>query len=432
MTYDETIDKIHSFQKFGSRLGLERMTRLMELLGNPQNNMKVIHVAGTNGKGSVCRYLYSVLQENGYRTGLYISPYLERFTERIEFNGSEISPEDLAMATEEVLEKVNLILEEGKESPTEFELITAIGFVYFAKKEIDFLVLEVGLGGSGDSTNVVEKPVISVITSISYDHMEYLGDSLEKIAKEKAGIIKKGVPVVFNVVDEDASMTIKEVAKAKASEIFEVNKTFKMIEKTVKGYTFDTIIEGEEFNHLFVSMIGLHQVENAICALTTIKILEKEKVIRINKDKVYAGIRKAKQIGRLEILKTHPYVIIDGAHNEAGVEALVTTLREHFSNNKILLVISMLADKKIEILIDRFGRITNEFVATESDNPRKLSADELCRQVTKVGKKCISIPNVQDACDYVTKKLSSYDVIVFAGSLYMIGKVRGIFRDEEK
>ena len=433
MTYEETIDKIHGFQKFGSRLGLDRMSRLMELLGNPQNSMKIIHVAGTNGKGSVCRYVYSVLQENGYRVGLYTSPFLERFTERIEFNGSEISPEDLAKCTEEVLEKVDLMLEEGNESPTEFELITAIGFVFFAKQEMDFLVLEVGLGGMGDSTNVVDKPLVSVITSISYDHMEYLGDTLEKIAKEKAGIIKQDVLVVVNVGDEVASRAIRGVAKTKGCKIYEVNKTqFNIIEKTVNGYTFDTNIEGEEYNRLFISMIGMHQVGNTICALTVIKVLENENIIRIDKEKLYAGIRKAKQTGRLEILRMNPYVIIDGAHNVAGVDTLLMTLRTHFLNSKILLVISMLADKEIKKLIEKFGLISDEFVATESDNPRKLSADELCSQVQKAGKKCISIPNAEEACAYVTSRLSSYDVIVFAGSLYLIGKVRGILKDEEK
>ncbi len=180
MTYQETLDRIHSFQRFGSKLGLERMRRLMELLGDPQETMKVIHVAGTNGKGSVCRYLYSALQENGYKTGLYTSPFLERFTERIECNGWEISEEDLARYTEKVLEVIDAMIEEGMESPTEFELITAIAFLYFSEQEIDYLVLEVGLGGTGDSTNMVSRPIASVITSISFDHMEYLGDTWKK------------------------------------------------------------------------------------------------------------------------------------------------------------------------------------------------------------------------------------------------------------
>ncbi|HVI40930.1 MAG TPA: Mur ligase family protein, partial [Anaerovoracaceae bacterium] len=241
MTYQEILDRIHGFQKYGSKLGLGRMTRLMELLGNPQESMKVIHVAGTNGKGSVCRYLYSVLQENGYKTGLYTSPFLERFTERMEYNGSEISQEDLIRYTELVLKKVEIMLNEGMESPTEFELITAIAFLYFSEQDIDFLVLEVGLGGTGDSTNLVSRPIASVITSISFDHMEYLGDTLEKIAIEKAGIIKPGVPVIFNVRDKNASEAIRKIADAKGSKKYEVHTVaFQVREKTVDGYTFDT------------------------------------------------------------------------------------------------------------------------------------------------------------------------------------------------
>lgn len=433
MAYKETIEKINSFQKYGSQLGLDRILRLLELLGNPQNTMKIIHVAGTNGKGSVCRFLYSVLQENGYKVGLFTSPYLVRINEKIEFNGFEISHEDLAICTDEVLEKVDQMLKEGMDSPTEFELITAISFVYFSKQRIDFLILEVGLGGKGDSTNVMDKPVISVITSISYDHMEYLGDTLEEIAKVKSGIIKKGVPIVFNVADEDAASTIKEVAMIKGSKSVEVKKnTYKLIERSLNGYTFDTTIEGDEYKKLFISMIGEHQVENAICALSVIKVLEDEQIIKMNRDKVYAGMGKARQIGRLEIMRKEPYVIIDGAHNEAGVEALAMTLKHHFQRDKILMVIGMLSDKKIDKLIEKFGMITDEFVATEPDNPRKLSAEELSSRVQKSGKRCIAIPIIKEACSYAVNKLPSYDVIVFAGSLYLIGKVREILKNEEK
>ncbi|MEL7658549.1 MAG: Mur ligase family protein, partial [Bacillota bacterium] len=277
MTYQETLDRIHSFQKYGSRLGLERMTRLMELLGNPQESMKVIHVAGTNGKGSVCRYLYSVLQENGYKTGLYTSPFLERFTERMEYNGAEISEADLICFTGQVLEKVDVMLEEGMESPTEFELITAIAFLYFSKQDIDFLILEVGLGGIGDSTNMVSRPIASVITSISFDHMEYLGDTLEKIAIEKAGIIKPGIPVIFNVEDKSASGEIQKVAAAKGSKMYDVSVIpYQIKEKTVDGYSFNTDIHGSEYRELRISMIGMHQIANAICALSVIEVLKEE------------------------------------------------------------------------------------------------------------------------------------------------------------
>ena len=432
MTYQEALDRIHSFQKYGSKLGLERMTRLMELLGNPQENMKVIHVAGTNGKGSVCRYLYSVLQENGYKTGLYTSPFLERFTERMEYNGFEIFEEDLINYTGQVLEKVDMMLEEGMESPTEFELITAIAFLYFSKQDIDFLVLEVGLGGIGDSTNMVSKPVASVITSISFDHMEYLGDTLEKIAIEKAGIIKQGVPVIFNVDDRSAADAIRKTAEAKCSRVYDVSVIpFQIKDKAIDGYSFDVAINDVKYREVRISMVGMHQIANAICALTVLEVLRKENLICLDKDDLYAGFWKARQTGRFEVLKKHPYVVIDGAHNEAGAEALRIVSSEHFKNLKILMVIGMLADKKIEKLIEKFGMITDEFVATEPDSPRKMAASELCRQIEKSGKKCIAIENPEEACSYVGS-LSSYDVTIFAGSLYLIGKVRGILNHEKE
>lgn len=433
MTYQETLDKIHSFQKYGSKLGLERMTRLMEVLGNPQENMKVIHVAGTNGKGSVCRYLYSVLQENGYKTGIYTSPFLERFTERIEYNGAEISEEDLIRYTEMVLEKVDIMLEEGLESPTEFELITAIAFLYFSEQDIDFLVLEVGLGGAGDSTNMVSRPVASVITSISFDHMEYLGDTLEKIAIEKAGIIKPGVPVIINVEDPIASDAIKTIADARGSKKYEVHANdWKVLEKTMDGYTFDTEIEGTVYKGISISMIGNHQIGNAVCALTVLEVMKKKGLIRLDTVKLYSGFRKARQTGRFEILQKEPFVIIDGAHNEAGADALRIVLADHFSESRILMIVGMLADKKIDKLLDKFEMIADEFIATEPDNPRKLSASDLCRQIVKRGKKCSAIEKPEDACRYADTLAASYDVIVYAGSLYLIGKVRGLLNYEEK
>ena len=198
---DRAIEKIHEFSKFGSVLGLERMTELLSLLGDPQDQLKVIHVAGTNGKGSVCRYIYSVLLEEGYKTGIYISPFIENFNERIEIGRICISDEDLAVYTDRVLEAVSIMIKEGLQSPTEFEVITALALLYFKEKACDYVVLEVGLGGSGDSTNVCREPLMTVITSISMDHMDRLGNTIEEIAAEKAGIIKDGCPVVTSASD---------------------------------------------------------------------------------------------------------------------------------------------------------------------------------------------------------------------------------------
>ena len=296
MNYEETINRIHGFQKFGSRLGLERMAVLMDILGNPQDDMKVIHVAGTNGKGSVCRFLASMLKENGYRAGLYTSPYLERFTERIELDGIEISREDLADCASAVFNAVDIMLAEGCESPTEFELVTAIGFVYFSRKPIDILVLEVGLGGRGDSTNMIKAPLASVITSVSYDHMNVLGSTLEEIAAEKAGIIKEGCPVISNVEDPGAAAVIRRIAKEKGSFLYDAAQIQPQnIKKSLKGYSFEIKTGHNKPAGLFraeLGMIGMHQVSNAICALSVIEVLEDRGIISCKEENLRKGLKK--------------------------------------------------------------------------------------------------------------------------------------------
>lgn len=441
MTYEQLMEKIHGVSRFGSKLGLERMTKLMELLGNPQNSMKVIHIGGTNGKGSVSRYLSTVLLENGYQVGLYTSPFLERFSERIECNGEEISKEELITAGEEVFQQVDRMVNMGFDSPTEFEIVTAIGFRHFKNKHVDFVVLEVGLGGKGDSTNVVENPVATVITSIAYDHMEYLGDTLEKIAAEKAGILKSGVPMISNVKDQGAAETIKRMAEEKGCPFYGYPLgTVENLSQSMGSYTFDASITVEnnknkaikKYENMAISMIGLHQVENALCALTVIEVLRNGNIINIEDKTIYAGMKKAVQTGRLEILAEKPYIIIDGAHNEAGAEALKLTIQEHFSGKKVLMVVGMLADKKVDKMLNHFCDIADDFVATEPDNERKLSAEALCKAVLDKGKNCIAISRTDEVCWYFKMYRKDYDVIIIAGSLYLIGAVRRILKNEEK
>ncbi|MDD2215619.1 MAG: bifunctional folylpolyglutamate synthase/dihydrofolate synthase [Eubacteriales bacterium] len=428
MNYEETLCKIHSFQKFGSRLGLERMTVLMRLLGDPQDKMKVIHVAGTNGKGSVCRYLATILKENGYNVGLYTSPYLERFTERIEYNEEEITPRDLVICAEEVFEKIEEMVALGYESPTEFELVTAIGFVYFSRSPIDFLILEVGLGGIGDSTNVIKDPLVSIITSISHDHMDVLGNTLPEIAYEKAGIIKNGKPVVSNVKDTKAAQVIRRVALERGCAFYDVSQVVvRTIDKSFDGYSF--IYEDKRYK---LGMIGMHQIENAVCALKVIEILEKGEIITTEEEKNKRAMRRARQKGRLEILSKNPYIIIDGAHNEAGVEALSRVIREHFKGQRILLVVGMLSDKRVDRLIARFGEIPGDMLVTEPDNSRRLAADVLCKRVKETGRDCICIKDWESVCNFVEQIGLEYDVILFSGSIYLIGKIRGRFRNEKE
>ena len=336
MNYEEAMERIHSFRVFGSRLGLGRMRRMLHLLGDPQDGMNIIHVAGTNGKGSVCRYVYSVLEENGYRTGAYFSPYLERFTERIEFDGEEISREDLVRYAEQALGAAEEMVRRGWESPTEFELVTAIGFLYFAAKNADFIILEVGLGGRGDSTNICSQPAVTAIVSISYDHMAQLGNTLPEIAAEKAGIIKEGVPVVVCVEDPDAFEVIRKRAEELSAPLIDASRVrISTVRESLEGCIFDAMPDEElraqlsgmmQWQNIEISMCGHHQISNAVCALLMIEVLRK-RGIRIEEERLHRGMKKAVQKGRFEIMRKNPYLILDGAHNPAGARALKETVR---------------------------------------------------------------------------------------------------------
>ena len=426
------IGKIHAFEKFDSILGLERMTELLRLLDDPQDKLKVIHVAGTNGKGSVCRYLYSVLQENGYRTGLYTSPFLEVFNERIELDGAYISDEDLAAYTDRVLEKVQVMVDAGKQSPTEFEVITAIAFLYFYEKGADYVVLEVGLGGRGDSTNVCKTPLISVITSISYDHTDRLGNTLAQIAWEKAGIIKDGCPVVTSAKAPEALEVIERTAAEHGSLFFETrNIPYKIKEQGLSGSCFDADFQGVLFEDLRISMVGEHQIENAIAALSAINLLEERGDVQIQRDKLYSGMQKAKQIGRFEVLTApdaKPVVIIDGAHNPDGANVLRNAVKDFCPRKRILLVTGMLADKDTARILETFRDITSDFIATEPVNPRRMKKEDLKAAIEKLGARCEADADVEEAVCEALRRKEDYDVILFAGSLYLIGQIRGVLR----
>lgn len=433
MNANNAIAKIHEFEKFGSILGLERMNMLLGLLGNPEKDLKVIHVAGTNGKGSTSRYIYSVLKAEGYKVGLYTSPFLEVFNERIELDGEYISDADLAAYTDRVLECVKVITQRGGQSPTEFEVITALAFLYFKEKGADFVVLEVGLGGRGDSTNVVEKPLVSVIVSISFDHTDRLGNTIAEIAAEKAGIIKQGCPVVTSATDQEALDVIKAAAEEKQCLYFETrNVPVAVTEEKLSGYKFDVIIQGAEFRDLEISMSGKHQIDNARAALAALNIMEMNGDISISREALYEGFKTAKQIGRFETMSAEgqkPLVIIDGAHNEDGAKALRRAMETFCAGKKILMVTGMLADKDSESILREFTAITKDFIVTEPVNPRKLETSALKAKIEALGGRCKEAPDNGEACALAKSVFADYDVVLFAGSLYLIGAIRGILRN---
>ncbi|MBR6473004.1 MAG: bifunctional folylpolyglutamate synthase/dihydrofolate synthase [Firmicutes bacterium] len=424
----DAISKIHEFEKFGSILGLERMTSLMHELGDPQDDLKCIHVAGTNGKGSVCKYIYEVLEAQGYRTGLYTSPFLEIFNERIELDHHFISDDDLEVYTDRVLEKVRAITDRGEDSPTEFEVITAVAFLYFKEKAADYVVLEVGLGGIGDSTNIIKDPLVSVITSISYDHTDRLGNTLGEIAWNKAGIIKAGCPVVTSAKTPEALDVFRERAKELNAELYEtVDMQAQIVNESLTGTVFD-VKAGAQYYGIEISMIGEHQVENAVCALKAIEALQYDCGIEIGIDAIYEGMKKAKQIGRFEVMTDEPLIIIDGAHNPDGARTLREGYEKLLADKKLLMLTGMLKDKDTEHIIGEFRKIADDFIATEPDNPRKLSASELKTLVEVSGGRAEAVKEIEEALEKALERIDEYDGLICAGSLYLIGRLRTLIR----
>lgn len=429
------IEKIHKFERFGMILGLERMNSLLKLLGNPQDDLKIIHVAGTNGKGSICRYIYSVLQAGGYRTGIYTSPFLEVFNERIELDGKYISNEDLAVYTDRVLKCVETMTQRGEQSPTEFEVVTAIAFLYFKEKGCDYAIMEVGLGGSGDSTNVCKAPLISVIASISYDHTDRLGNTLAEIAGEKAGIIKEGCPVVTSAEAPEALEVIERKAEELGCMYFETRHVpYTVKTQDLGGSVFDVNIQGVTYENLEISMLGEHQIKNAICALAALSIMEERGDVSLHREDIYKGFKDAKHIGRFEVMSSQgkvPVVIIDGAHNPDGAASLRKAIKKYLPGKKILMVTGMLADKDTESILKEFTAITDNFIATEPENPRKLDSESLKDKIEAMGASCESISDCREAVKAAEERGKDFDAILYAGSLYMIGAIRGLLRQGE-
>ncbi|MDD7719310.1 MAG: bifunctional folylpolyglutamate synthase/dihydrofolate synthase [Eubacteriaceae bacterium] len=451
------VEKIGEFLKFGSVLGLERMNVLLEKLGNPQDSLKVIHVAGTNGKGSICRYIYEVLQAGGYKTGLYTSPYIEVFNERIEFDHEYISDSDLEIYTDRVIEKAREMVDEGHDSPTEFEITTAIGFLYFAEKKADYVVLEVGLGGTGDSTNVVSKPVASVIASISLDHTDRLGNTIAEIAAEKSGIIKEGCPVITSAADPEALDVITRTAIMKHAPIYySKDGKFEVLEENLHGCIFMAVPPvndactcsgcsgcktddsgsaggvcgaGTAGYVLQIGMLGRHQIENAMAALTTLVVARENGDIDISDDAIIRGFAEAKHIGRFEIMQEKPYVIIDGAHNADGSRALRDAVEKFFPGKKVQMVVGMLADKDVERALTNFRAVAEDFIVTEPDNPRKMSAEKLAGIIRGTGTENVTVASgVKEAVNMAKERFADYDLTLFAGSLYLIGEIRGMLK----
>ncbi len=406
MNYSEALEYIHSINWTFCKPGLERIKELCEFLGNPQNDLKFVHVAGTNGKGSFCAMTESILRASGYKTGLFTSPYIKVFNERMQVSGEMISKEELA----EITEYVKPFADKMTDKPTEFELITAIAFVYFKRHNCDIVVLEAGMGGRLDSTNIISTPVLSVITGIALDHTQFLGDTVEKIAKEKAGIIKKNVPLLYGGKDDSA----REVIKKRAEEFIDVDYSLLKIRKMdLSGTVFDF----KDRKNLYIPLLGKYQPENACVVLSAIDILKK-KGFNICENSILKGLSSVKWIGRFEILQKEPLIIFDGAHNPQGITASVESLLNYF-DEKVYILTGVLKDKDYLFIASELSKIAEKAFTITPDNPRALSAKDYSEILEKNGISSKSFDSIKDAYESAKKEAKKFNKpLIILGSLY--------------
>lgn len=426
MNYQEAISYLEGLKIFGIRLGLTRIKRLLELLGAPQDRYRTVHVTGTNGKGSVSAMVEGALRRSGIHTGFYSSPHLVSYTERIRVDGQNISEQDFAAGMTVIREKIGLMLAEGAECPTQFEVLTALGFYYFAKCQVEYAVIEVGLGGTLDSTNVIT-PEVSVITNVTLEHADKLGGTLQSIAENKAGIIKDGVPVVTAAKGEPLAV-IRAAAEEKSADIFVAGEDFssKFIscDGRVQKLAFTSELLGIDRCPYELHLLGVHQVENSAVALMAIRLLHNIDA-RITMEKAAEALRLVSWPARFERMDFGAQaVVIDGAHNPAGMRALRSSLDAIFPAEERVLLLGILKDKDIDAMLHILLRPNDTVVVTVPQSERADSAADLLRRVAPAVQHVEAFDDNEEALDRALELANGEKLLVIAGSLYLVGGVR--------
>ena len=419
MTYEEALSYIHSICWKGSKLGLDRTRELLGKLNDPQKELKFIHIAGTNGKGSTAAMLSSILEEAGYRVGLYTSPFINRFNERMQVNHQPIPDEELAALTEYVRPHADAMAD----SPTEFELITALAMVWFARQNCDIVVLEVGMGGELDSTNIIDAPEAAVIAAMGMDHVKELGPTMADIARAKAGIIKEGGRVVSYGGNPEADEVIAAVCRARNASLCQPD--FSAI---VPG---DFSLEGQTFSYkgwrgLRIPLVGAYQMNNAAVVLETVEVL-RQRGWSVSDEAVRKGLADTRWPARFEVLRRDPVFIVDGGHNPHGIRATAESLRRLFPGRKITFVTGVMADKDVEHILGLIVPLADQFFTVRPDNPRAMDAGELAARIEAMGAKATACASVRDGVDRAIQAEGPHGVACALGSLYMSGEVRSCF-----
>ncbi|MDD5922578.1 MAG: bifunctional folylpolyglutamate synthase/dihydrofolate synthase [Eubacteriales bacterium] len=434
MTYEEALSFLNAPKYSATRPGLGPVSELMKRLGNPEKHMKYVHITGTNGKGSTAAFIESALRESGYRTGLYTSPFIERFTERIRVCGEEIPEDDLARLTEMVREASLSMLSDGLTEPTVFEMVTAVAFLYFLERKCDIVVLEVGMGGRLDATNIIPSSEVSVITRIAMDHMEFLGNTLAEIAYEKAGIIRENGITVTCREDPEAAAVIEKTCRERSSRLVTADASgVRLLKQDLSGQEYS--LPESEGTRIQIRKLGTYQIQNSLTAYTALEQM-KERWPRLTEDTIHRGLLKAEWPGRLELMREDPVFLIDGAHNPNGVEALTESLRTLFPGEKFVFVAGVLKDKDYPAMFQMTDPLALRYFTVTPDSPRALPAEELRDFLRERDMDAESFDSVEEAArtawNLATEPsesgiLEPPKVIAF-GSLYYIGELRKIIR----
>ncbi len=417
---EENEKYLEQLRLVGSRFGTDCEKELLSLLGNPQDKLRFIHVAGTNGKGSFCSMMSSVLQKQGYKVGLYTSPYIVVFNDRIRVNGLPIAEDDINDLFLRVRQKADTM----KTPPSSFDFITAAAFLWFYETKCDIVVLEVGLGGRYDSTNVIKNSLLSVITGIAFDHTEILGDTIEKIAWEKAGIIKENCPALYGGNDEKALNVIKNECEEKHSELTVKNPdSLKILSTTLDGTEFE--FDGKEY---FIRLLGLYQPANAATVLAAIDVLRKHG-FEISETAVKDGLASAVWQARFEKIADEPVVLYDGGHNPQGVRAAVESVRAYFGDKKINLLVGILADKAHGEMAEELAKIADRVICIAPPSPRALPAEALAEEFCEAGANARAANSIKEG---VKIALSYKKPVLVIGSLYSYNDVSESVRNTLK
>lgn len=408
MNYEQALNYIHDRKAHSAKPGLHRISALLERLGNPQKGLPFLHVAGTNGKGSTATMLASVLQEAGYRVGCFTSPFIYDFRERFCKNGQMICEEQLTLLAQKVEQAETQLIGEGMEQATEFEIVTAIGFLYF--QDCDITILEVGLGGRFDATNVIEAPLVSVICALSLDHTEYLGNTLEAIAFEKAGIIKKGCPVVaYNDLPAEAMGVIKEQCTVKNAPLTVGGQGEPLSDGRFR-------YDGKEY---VLTLRGEHQINNAVTAIETIKQISAR--FPCSEEAVRAGLKNAFIPSRLECIHKDPFIFIDGGHNKQGIDALLRAMDTMEELREPVVIFGMMKDKPYQYAVQKLALRAKAFLTVRPPLPRAMTAYDLKNMGDLFCDDCVACDDYRQAAQLAKEKCKN--AVLVCGSLYMAGEM---------